>query len=179
MTNTNKTNWAIDANHSQIQFKVKHLMISNVSGTFKKFSGTVSSPNNDFTDAEINFEIDSNSVDTNQPERDTHLKSPLFLNTEKFPQIIFKGQLQKTNGAHQLVGNLTLCDATKNISMPVTFNGIGIGRFNDTRAGFELNSTINRKDFGLNFSLLTDTGSIVVGEEIKLYMDIQLIQQLV
>ena len=177
MTNTTKPNWAIDANHSEIQFKVKHLLISNVSGTFKKFSGTVNSLGDDFNNAEINFEIDTNSIDTNQPERDTHLKSPLFLDVQKFPKITFKGHLQKTNNSHQLVGNLTLCAVTKNISMPVTFNGIGTGRFNDTRAGFELSGTINRKDFGLNFSLLTDTGSVVVGEEIKLHMDIQLLAQ--
>ena len=152
-------------------------MISNVSGTFKKFSGNVNSTSNDFADAQINFDIDTNSVDTNQPERDTHLKSPLFLNTEKFPQIIFKGHLQKTNNQYMLIGDLTLCAVTKNLSMPVDFNGIGIGRFNDTRAGFELNTIINRKDFGLNFSLLTDTGSIVVGDEIKLHMDIQLLAQ--
>ena len=177
MTNTNKPNWAIDPNHSEIQFKVKHLMISNVSGTFKKFSGTVNTQNDDFADAQINFEIDTNSVDTNQSERDTHLKSPLFLNTEQFPKITFQGHLQKTNNGHQLVGNLTLCAVTKNVTMPVEFNGIGKGRFNDTRAGFELNGTINRKDFGLTFSLLTDTGSIVVGEEIKLHVDMQLLQQ--
>lgn len=177
MTQNTKPNWAIDANHSQIQFKVKHLMISNVSGTFKKFSGTVNSPSNDFADAEINFEIDTNSVDTNQPERDTHLKSPLFLDAEKFPKIKFQGHLQKTKQGHQLIGNLTICAVTKSVTMPVDFNGIGKGRFNDTRAGFELNTVINRKDFGLNFHLLTDTGSLVVGEEIKLHMDIQLLAQ--
>lgn len=172
-----KAKWKIDPNHSEVQFKVKHLMISNVSGTFKVFNGDVESENDDFNNAKITFEIDTNSIDTNQAERDTHLKSPLFLDTEKFPKILFDGSLQKKSDHYELNGALTLCAVTKNIKMEVEFTGTGKGRFGETRAGFEVNGKINRKDFGLNFKLLTDTGSVVVGEEIKLHFDVQLLKQ--
>ena len=173
------TKWKIDAGHSEVQFKVKHLMISNVSGTFKGFSGAVESGSDDFSNASIAFEIDTTTIDTNQKERDEHLKSPLFLNTEKFPKITFIGKLQKKDGDYELRGDLTLCGVTKNVSMEVDYTGTGQGRFGDTRAGFEVRGKINRKDFGLNFSLLTDTGSVVVGEEVKLHFDIQLLKQVV
>ncbi|PBQ30905.1 hypothetical protein CNR22_03645 [Sphingobacteriaceae bacterium] len=174
--NTN-SKWVIDLNHSEVQFKVKHLMISNVSGTFKLFNGEVQSEIEDFNNAKVSFEIDTNSIDTNQTERDTHLKSTLFLDTEKFPKIIFDGSLQKKDADYELIGDLTICAVKKRIKMEVEHTGIGKGRFNDTRAGFEVNGKINRKDFGLNFALLTEAGSMVVGEEIKLHFDIQLIKQ--
>jgi polyisoprenoid-binding protein YceI len=177
MTEKAKTKWKIDPNHSEVQFKVKHLMISNVSGTFKLFNGDVESDNDDFNNAKIAFEIDTNSIDTNQAERDTHLKSPLFLNTEKFPKILFDGLLQKKDDNYELKGELTLCAVKKNVTMEVEYTGTGQGRFGDIRAGFEVNGKINRKDFGLDFSLLTEAGSVVVGEEIKLHFDIQLLKQ--
>jgi polyisoprenoid-binding protein YceI len=169
--------WKIDPNHSEVQFKVKHLMISNVSGTFKIFHGDVDSDSEDFSNAEIHFEIDTNSIDTNLPERDSHLKSPLFLNAEKFPKILFNGILQKNEDGYELVGELTICATTRKVTLNVEFTGIGKGRFGDNRAGFELNGRINRKDFGLDWTLLTETGSLVVGEEIKLHCDMQLVAQ--
>ena len=179
MTEKAKTKWKIDLNHSEVQFKVKHLMISNVSGTFKLFNGDVESEGDDFNNAKIAFEIDAASIDTNQPERDGHLKSPLFLDTEKFPEISFEGLLHKKNSHYELTGDLTLCAVKKSVIMEVDYTGTGQGRFGDIRAGFEVSGKINRKDFGLNFSLLTDTGSVVVGEEIKLHFDIQLLKQAV
>ena len=171
-----KTKWTIDPMHSEVQFRVKHLMISTISGTFKRFNGEVQSEKEDFNNAEINLEIDASSVDTNLEERDNHLKSPLFLDSEKFPQIIFNGLLKKKDSDYELEGELTLCAVKKSIKMEAKFTGIGKGRFGDIRAGFEVNGNINRKDFGLNFSLLTEAGSIVVGEEIKLHFDIQLLK---
>ena len=177
MANKTKTTWAIDPNHSEVQFKVKHLMISNISGTFKLFSGNIISESEDFSDAKIHFELDTSSIHTNQEERDNHLRSPLFLDTQKFAKIIFEGLLQKKNNRHELTGELTVCAVKKNITMEVEYTGTGKGRFGDIRAGFEISGKINRKDFGLNFNLLTETGGLVVGEEIKLHFDIQLIQQ--
>ncbi|MBC7486867.1 MAG: YceI family protein [Cytophagaceae bacterium] len=176
MTQQTKTTWTIDPNHSEAQFKVKHLMISNVSGTFNTFSGEVQSESTDFDQSKINLVIDANSVDTNVAERDKHLKSSLFLDTEKFPTIVFLGLLHKKDSHYELEGELTLCAVTKTVKLEVDFTGTGEGRFGDTRAGFEVNGKINRKDFGLNFNLLTDAGSMVVGEEIKLHFDIQLIK---
>ena len=177
MTQEMKAKWKIDPNHSEVQFKVKHLMVSNISGTFKLFNGEVQSESEDFNNAEISFEIETNSIYTNQEERDTHLKSPLFLDTNKFPKIIFNGSLKKKDSNYELEGELTLCAVKKVVRMEAEFTGIGKGRFGDIRAGFEVNGTINRKDFGLNFNLLTEAGSLVVGEEIKLHFDIQLIKQ--
>lgn len=174
---TEKTKWNIDPNHSEVQFKVKHLMISNVSGTFKLFNGDVESEGGNFNNAKIAFEIDATSINTNMAERDGHLKSLLFLDTEKYPKIIFDGLLHKKDSHYELTGDLTLCAIKRSVKMEVEYTGIGQGRFGDTRAGFEINGKINRKDFGLNFSLLTEAGSVVVGEEIKLHFDIQLLKQ--
>ena len=172
-----KTKWTIDRNHSEVQFKVKHLAISNVSGTFKLFSGDVQVENENFNNALIQFELDTNSIDTNNSERDNHLKSPVFFDTENFPKILFDGNLKETEGDFSLEGELTILKTTKNIKLEVQFTGSGTGRFGDTRAGFEINGKINRKDFGLNFGLLTEAGSLVVGEDVKLHFDIQLIRQ--
>jgi polyisoprenoid-binding protein YceI len=172
-----KTKWAVDPNHSQVQFKVKHLAISNVSGTFQVFSGSVQSENEDFSDASVYFEIDTNSIDTNHSERDSQLKSNIFFNTLKYPKIFFNGFLKKENGELKLVGDLTILETTKSIVMEVEHTGSGIGRFGDIRTGFEVYGKINRRDYGLNFSLMTDAGNLVVGNEIKLHFDIQLIKQ--
>jgi polyisoprenoid-binding protein YceI len=172
-----KTTWAIDQNHSEVQFKVKHLAISNVSGHFKKFAGDAQAENDNFNNALIHFEIDTNSVDTNNAERDNHLRSPAFFDTENFPKILFNGILKETDGDFNLEGELTILKMTKIIKLEVQFTGSGMGRFGDTRAGFEINGKINRKDFGLNFGLLTEAGNLVVGEDIKLHFDIELIKQ--
>jgi polyisoprenoid-binding protein YceI len=175
---TAKTNWTIDPQHSVINFKVKHLAIANVSGIFKVYKGNALSENEDFDNAEIHFEMDASSIDTNNAERDNHLKSDLFLHTIKFPAIIFNGFLRKTGDDYKLDGELTILDTTKKIQMDAEHTGIGKGRFNDVRAGFEVSGKINRKDFGLNFHLLNDAGDLVVGNDIKLHCDIELIKQM-
>ena len=175
MAQTSK--WNIDPHHSEVQFKVKHLMLANLSGTFKTFNGEVESENEDFTNAVVNFKLDASSVDTYHEVRDVHLRSADFLDAEQFPEILFNGSLQKQNGKYALQGQLTLRGVKKNLTMDVDYNGIGKGRHGDIRAGFEASVKINRKDFGISFGLLTETGSMVVGEEIKLHFDIELIKQ--
>jgi polyisoprenoid-binding protein YceI len=172
-----KTIWSIDPGHSKIQFKVKHLAIANVVGTFKVFSGSITSENSTFDKAEVSFELDTESIDTNNVERDNHLKSNLFFDVSKYPKIAFKGSLLKTADTYLLTGDLTMLETTKMITLDVEYTGTGEGRFNDIRAGFELSGKINRRDFGLNFNLMTDIGSLVVGEEIRLQGDIELIRQ--
>jgi polyisoprenoid-binding protein YceI len=110
-------------------------------------------------------------------ERDNHLKSNLFFDVSKYPKIAFKGSLLKTADTYLLTGDLTMLETTKMITLDVEYTGTGEGRFNDIRAGFELSGKINRRDFGLNFNLMTDIGSLVVGEEIRLQGDIELIRQ--
>jgi polyisoprenoid-binding protein YceI len=177
MAENTMSKWVIDPNHSLVQFKVKHLALSNVSGTFKIFSGNVKTEKEGFNNAEVYFEIDTDSIDTNNSERDSFLKSPQFFNAEIFPKISFNGSLQEDGDTFQLLGELTILETTKNIKMATEYTGLATGRFGDTRAGFEVNGKINRKEFGLNFNLLTEAGSLVVGEEIKLHFDIQLIRQ--
>jgi len=177
MTENIKSQWIVDASHSEVQFKVKHLMIANVSGTFRTFTGRVHAESDDFNNSEISFEIDTDSIDTNQNERDGHLKSVMFLDTEKYPKIIFEGKLLKDGDDYELTGDLTICAVKRNVRLEVEYTGTGKGRFGDTRAGFEVSGKINRKDFELNFNVLTETGSLVVGEEVKLHFDVELIKQ--
>jgi polyisoprenoid-binding protein YceI len=163
--------WIIDAGHSEIQFKVKHLAISNVAGTFKMFKGEVEGEN--FDNAKVQCIIDVSSLDTNNAQRDKDLKSDVFFDAQQFPVITFDGLLLKD----ELVGELTIRGVVKRVTMNASFTGTGKGRFNDERAGFEVDGKINRKDFGLSFNMLTETGSFVVGEEIKLHFDVEIIKQ--
>ena len=179
MTDKTTTTWTIDPNHSEVQFKVKHLAVSNVNGTFKTFQGNVTTENEDFDQAKIQLTIDANSIDTNHEQRDSHLKAPEFFDTQKFPEILFDGLLYRKNDGYELEGNLTIRDIVKHITLAVEFTGAGKGRMGDTRAGFEINGKINRKDFGIVLNILTETGGLVVGEEIKLHSDIELIKQAV
>lgn len=171
------TKWVIDPGHSEIQFKVKHLAIANVSGSFKTFQGTVESDDENFDHAKISFEIETESIDTNNKDRDVHLRSDNFLNAIKYPKIAFNGDLQEEDGDYKLIGNLTILETTKQIILAVEHTGTGKGRFNDIRSGFEITGKLNRKDFGLNFNLLTEVGNMVVGEEVKLLCTVELIKQ--
>jgi polyisoprenoid-binding protein YceI len=177
VTQKAKTKWKIDINHSEAQFKVKHLMIANVSGTFRLFNGEVESENDDFNDATIAFEMDAASIDTNMAERDGHLRSDLFLDAEKYPKINFEGILHKKDSHYELNGDLILRAVKKSLTMAVDYMGTEKGRFGETRAGFEVTGKINRKNFGVSFSLLNEAGRAVVGEEVKLHFDIELIRQ--
>ena len=177
MTNLVNNVWTIDPVHSIVQFKVKHLAISNVTGNFKSFKGEFQTDNEDFNGAIIHFEIDTNSVSTNNKERDNHLKSDAFFDCEKFPKILFEGSLRKSEDDFELIGALTMLETTKTVKLIAEHTGSGQGRFGDTRAGFEIDGKLHRKEYGLNFGLLTDTGNLIVGEEVKLHFDIQLIKQ--
>ena len=169
--------WVIDPGHSEAQVKVRHLAISNVTGKFKVFQGDLVCDNADFNDASIRVTLDSGSLDTNNPQRDAHLVSPDFLYAEKYPVIAFTGVLQKAGSDYLLTGELSIREVKRHVSLNAGLNGIATGRFGDTRAGFEVRGKINRKDFGLTWNILAEGGGLVVGDEIDLYFDIQLIRQ--
>src|ERR1700749_313551 len=173
------TKWSIDPMHSEVQFKVKHLVISTVSGFFKSFEGTVETENDDFSDAKIEFSIDINSVDTNQSQRDEHLKSPEFFDAAKYPHITFKSTSFTKTGddEYALKGNLTVKDVTKPVTLDVEFGGSTADFYGNTKAGFEVTGKRNRKEFGLTWDGVTEAGSIVVGEDIKLLINIQFAKQ--
>lgn len=173
------TKWALDAMHSEINFKVKHMMIANVTGGFTKFNVDATTEGEDFTKAKINFSADVNSINTNNEQRDAHLKSADFFDAEKFPHIKFEstGINKKSNDEFEMTGNLTVKDVTKPVNLMVNFGGIGKDPYGNTKAGFTIDGKINRKDFGLTWNAALETGGMLVGEELKIQSEIQLAKQ--
>jgi polyisoprenoid-binding protein YceI len=172
-----KTTWNIDAAHSEAQFKVKHLVISTVTGFFRKFNGSVETASEDFNGAKVNFTIDVNSIDTNEANRDGHLKSPDFFAAEQYPTINFKGVLNKVSGNdYKLVGDLTIRNTTKSIELAVEYNSIVADPWGNTRAGFEINGKLNRKDYNLSWSAVTEAGHLVVADDVKLHFNVEVIK---
>lgn len=169
------TKWGIDTTHTEVQFKVKHLVISTVTGFFKKFSGSVESEGEDFDGASVSFSLDVNSIDTNQADRDAHLKSPDFFAAEQYPTVDFEGTLKKVSGNDfKLEGALTMRGTTKAVVLNAEFGGIMVDPWGNTKAGFEINGKVNRKDFGLNWNALTEAGGMVVSEDVKLHINVEL-----
>ena len=171
--------WAMDPMHSEVQFKVKHLVISTVSGFFKSFEGKIETEDDDFTDAAISFSMDIDSIDTNQGQRDEHLKSPEFFNAAEYPKISFKSTSFEKTGDDQytLEGNLTIKDVTKPVKLDVEYGGSAVDFYGNTKAGFEITGKINRKDFGLTWDGVTEAGAIVIGSDIKLSINAQFAKQ--
>ncbi len=171
--------YKIDAAHSEINFKVRHLMITNVTGAFTKFEGTLTSDKDDFTDAVISFEADTDSVTTNNEQRDGHLKADDFFAVDKYPKIKFvsTGIKKIDNEEYTLTGDLTIRDVTKSVTLDVTYSGTVVDPWGQTKAGFELKGKINRKEFGLTWSAVTETGGVMLSDEVKLDLNIQLIKQ--
>ena len=177
MNERTKSGWKIDPGHSAIQFSVKHLAIANIAGSFTEFAGDVHAAHEDFDGAQVNLTINTNSVNTNNGPRDADLKSEAFFEVARFPAITFAGILHKLDSEYELVGQLTIRDITKTVTLATEFLGTGKGRFGDARAGFELTGRINRKEFGLSWSMLTEAGGLIVGEQIKLQMSVELIKE--
>ncbi|MEJ1238013.1 YceI family protein [Chryseolinea sp. T2] len=172
------TKWNLDTAHSEVTFKVKHMMISNVSGSFQKFSADVETEGEDFTKSEISFTADINSINTGNTDRDNHLKSADFFNGEANPQVKFisrKLELKDEN-EYILTGDLTFAGVTKPVKFDVEFGGIGKDPWGNKKAGFTVSGKIKRTDFGLNWNAALETGGVLVGEEVKLLAEIQLIR---
>lgn len=169
----------IDAAHSEIIFKVKHLMITNVTGSFTKFDATMESATADFSDARISFEADVNSISTNNEQRDGHLKSDDFFSAEKFPALSFKSTSFSHQGGsdYSLVGDLTIRDITKSVEFAVEYGGTATDPYGQVKSGFEISGKINRKDFGLTWGAVTEAGGVVVSDEVKLLLNVQMIKQ--
>lgn len=172
------TKWSIDPMHSEVQFKVKHLVISTVTGTFKSFEGGLTTTSDDFDGAQAAFSIDVASIDTNVADRDAHLKSEDFFAAEKFPKIAFDGKLEKIKeDQYKLVGNLTIRDVTKAIEFSVEYGGTMVDGYGQTKSGFEITGAVSRKSFGLMWNMVTEAGGVVVGDEVKLALNIQVVKQ--
>lgn len=170
--------WTIDTMHSEIGFKVKHLVISTVSGKFKNFEGTIEAEKDDFSDAKISFSADINSIDTGVEQRDQHLKSADFFEAEKFPSLTFEStSIDKDGDDYKLTGNLTIKDITKPVTLKVELGGVGPDMYGQTIAGFEITGKINRKEFGLSWGAITETGGVVVSDDVKLVANVEAVKK--
>ena len=170
--------YKIDPLHSDIAFKVKHMMISTVNGCFQKFDATMESETEDVTDAKITFECDVDSVYTNIADRDAHLKSPDFFAAEEFPKITYASTSIEKDGDEYIVsGDLTIRGITKPIVLDGSYNGNDVDMYGNTKHGFELSGKVNRADYGLTFNALSGKGNAMVGDEIKLLISIQMLEE--
>jgi polyisoprenoid-binding protein YceI len=173
------TKWVLDPSHSELGFKVKHLMVTNVSGSFNSFSVTAETTGDDFTNAVVAFSADATSITTNSEQRDEHLKSADFFDTANFPVITFKATRFEKNSddEYSLTGDLTIKGVTKSEKLKVEFGGVVKDPWGNTKAGFTVTGKINRKDFGLTWNAALETGGVMVSEEVRINSEIQLIKQ--
>jgi polyisoprenoid-binding protein YceI len=173
------TKWSLDPTHSEVTFKIKHMMIANVTGNFSSFNVNAETEGDDFSKSKISFAADVHSINTGNEQRDGHLKSGDFFDTEKYPQIKFEAtKMDKvSNEEYALHGNLTIRDVTKPSSLKVDFGGIAKDPYGNIKAGFTVEGKINRKDFGLTWNAATEAGGVLVGEDLKILAEIQLVKQ--
>lgn len=174
METNNKKTWKIDLAHSEVTFKVKHMMISTVSGSFEEFNGKVETTNDDFKNAQFSFSAEVNSVNTKSKDRDNHLKSDDFFGADNHPKLTFTS---KSFDGEKIVGDLTIKGVTKQIELDAEYNGTAVDPYGNTKAGFEFEGQISRKDFGLSWNSVTEAGNVVVGDKVKLIVALQFIKQ--
>jgi polyisoprenoid-binding protein YceI len=174
-----RTTWTIDAAHSQVEFAVRHLMISTVRGRFAGVAGTVVWDDADLESAEVDVAIDVHTIDTREAQRDAHLKSADFFDAEKFPALTFKStRVTDVKGDRfKLIGNLTMHGVTREVTLDVTSEGRGKDPWGGERAGYSAVTKVNRSDFGLTWNQVLETGGIAVGDEIRISLDLELVKQ--
>lgn len=174
-----RTTWNIDPTHSEIGFRVRHMMITNVSGSFEKFNAKVETEGDDLTTAQIEFTAETASITTNNTDRDNHLRSDDFFNAEKFPELKFKStKVEKEDDENYVLhGDLTIRDVTKPVKFDVEFGGIGKDPWGNEKAGFTLSGKIRRTDFNLNWNAALETGGVLVSEEVKILAEVQFVKQ--
>jgi polyisoprenoid-binding protein YceI len=177
---TTKTVWNLDAVHSNLDFTVKHMMISNVRGNFKDFSVNVIADNDDFSNAKIEVEINVDSIHTAQEQREAHLKSPDFFDAANFPKATFTStSIEKTDeeGGYKVTGDLTIRGITKPVVLDVEFNGVGNDPYGNKKAGFDFKTVINRSDFGMNFNAPLEAGGVMVSNNVKISGGLEMLKQ--
>jgi polyisoprenoid-binding protein YceI len=173
-----QSRWSVDPVHSNVKFAVSHLVISEVDGSFKSFTGSIASKSSDFTGSDIQFSMDVNSINTDNDMRDKHLKSDDFFNAEKYPKMTFQStSFRKISGnKYQLLGKLTIRDVTKPVTFDVTFGGTAKDGYGNTKAGFRATTTINRLEYGLKWNSLTEAGGAVVGSDVTINLNLEFAQ---
>jgi polyisoprenoid-binding protein YceI len=175
------TKWVLDSTHSELGFKIKHLMISSVSGSLKIFQAEVETDGVDFTTAQISLSADIASISTNNDQRDAHLRNSDFFEVEKYPELKFTStRLEKIDSdTFALFGDLTLKGVTRPVKLNVEFNGVTKDPWGGERAGFVVTGKINRSDWGINFNGVLETGGVVLSEEVRIFSEVQLVKQAV
>lgn len=168
------TKWILDPSHSEVSFKVKHMMISTVTGHFDEFEASIETEQEDFKNAEMKFSAKVDSINTKNSDRDAHLKSEDFFNAAAHPELSFTST---AFDGEKLTGKITLRGVTKEITLEVDYNGIVEDPYGQTKAGFEFTGSLNRKDFGLSWSAVTEAGNVVVSDKVKLIVNAQFIKQ--
>jgi len=171
--------WTIDPTHSEIHFKVKHLMVSWVTGSFKEFNATVDTDNDDLSKAKVRFTAEVNSISTNNEQRDAHLKTGDFFDAENHPQIVFESEkLDKIDeDTYKVHGTLTMRGASKKIAFNVEYGGVTQDPWGLTRMGISLSGKINRKDFGVSFGMVTETGGVLLGDDVTISANTEFVKQ--
>lgn len=175
------TKWALDPMHSELGFKVKHLMISNVSGSFKSFTAEMKTEEADFSKATVTLTAQMASISTNNEQRDTHLRTSDFFEVETYSELKFTSTRieQLDNDTFTLFGDLTLKGVTKPVKLNVEYSGVTTDPWGGERAGFTVSGKLNRKDWGVNYNALLETGGVALGEEVKISAEIQMVKQVV
>ncbi len=174
-----QTTWTVDKSHSKVGFSVSHLVITDVDGYFKDYDAQVTTEGDDFSKANIDFTIKTNSIFTDNNDRDNHLRSDDFFNAEKYPQMAFKGKSMKkvSDNKYKLVGDLTIRDVTKQVELDVIYNGTVKDPWGNTKSGFKVTGEIDRFDYNLKWNKAIEAGSLVVGKEVELVIDLQLVKK--
>jgi polyisoprenoid-binding protein YceI len=170
--------WNIDPAHTGIHFSVRHMVVSKVRGRFAKYSGTIRMDDADITRSSIEATVDASSIDTGVADRDTHLRSPDFFDVERFPQLLFRSKrIERVEDAlYRLVGDLTIRGVTREVSLDVEYGGRGKDPWGNERAGFLAKTSIDRKDFGLTWNQVLETGGILVGDRVDIELDVQAVK---
>jgi polyisoprenoid-binding protein YceI len=176
---SSKTKWVLDPAHSEIVFKVRHMMIANVKGEFRKFEGSIVTDGTDFTKTSIDVTIDAGSIFTNEDKRDAHLQSADFFDAQNFPTITFKSTSIKkvSDDEYKLTGDLTMKGVTHEVELDVEYGGVNKDPWGNEKAGFSVSGKINRKDFGLNWNAALETGGVLVSDEVKVSAEVQFVKQ--
>ena len=165
----------IDPTHSDLGFKIRHLMVSNVKGTLTNYSGGMTYTTEDMSDAEVKFDAEVNSISTGNADRDTHLNAEDFFNTERFPRMYFESTMVNVENG-KMKGEMTIKDTTKEIELNIEYNGKSVDPWGNTKHGFEISGTINRSDFDLTWNATLDTGGVLLSDEVKLSLDVQMME---
>jgi polyisoprenoid-binding protein YceI len=173
-----QTTWSVDKGHSNVKFKVNHLVVSEVEGAFRAFTGTIKAKDDAFSDAQVEFAVDVASVNTDDEKRDGHLKSDDFFNAEKFPQMKFVSKSWKKSGKNsiKIIGDLTIRDVTKTVTFDASFGGVVNDPWGNTKAGFKASTKINRFDYNLKWNNAIEGGGLVVGKDVTIALNIELLK---